>query len=257
MNLLGGFAAPFRALPFLWRHPTLWGYAALPFFINLGLFALGFWLAYDRFDRWVTALLPTGEGWWWVLLFYFLLILMALVLLMLGVFLFAVVGAVVAAPFLELLTRKAEALVGLAPAAGPARGILAEMWRVLRQEVKKLLLYLAVMLPLLLLNLFPGPGTAAYGVLAWLVTCYFLALQFLDYPLDRRGLTLRGKMVYLRRLGGGWLGFGSACFVLGVIPLLNLAFLPLCAVGGVLVFAQAGPPRPSPPPPPGPNQRPA
>lgn len=234
---LGGLGAPVKALGFLARHARLWPLAIAPFLINLALFALFFWFGYSRFDQWLDALLPTGQGWWWLVLYYFLAVLAVLLLLVVQVYLFAVVGGVVAAPFLEALTQRVEELAAPDQAAAwTSRGILGEILRVAGQALKKLLLYALVMGLLLLLNLVPGPGTALYAGLAFLATCFFLTLEFTDYPLDRRGLSLTAKLGYVRRLGLRGLGFGAAVFVLGLVPLVNLALLPLAAVGGTLLY---------------------
>lgn len=234
---LGGFSAPLKALGFVWRHGRLWPLAIAPFLINLALFALFFWFSYARFNQWLDALLPAGQGWWWLILYYLLAVLAVLLLLVVQVYLFAVVGSVVAAPFLEALTQRVEELAAPNQAADwTSRGIFSEILRVAGQALKKLLLYALVMGLLLLLNLFPGPGTALYAVLAFLATCFFLALEFVDYPLDRRGLTLAAKLGYVRRLGLRGLAFGAAVFVLGLMPIVNLALLPLAAVGGTLLY---------------------
>ncbi len=249
-GLLSGPRAPLAALGFLWTHKRLLPLAITPFLINLGLFVLFFWFSYGRFQRWVTAFLPLNEGWWWVLLYYVLAAAAVLLLLVVQVYLFAVVGGVVAAPFLELLTRRVEeeARPGAAGAWSQA-GMLAEIARVAGQALKKVLLYAAVMVVLLMLNLLPGLGTLLYAGLAFLVTCFFLALEFLDYPLDRRGLSLAAKLSYVRRAGLSALGFGAAVFALGVVPLVNLLFLPLAAVGGTLLYlereGEAAPPPPA------------
>lgn len=240
-----GAAAPLTALAFIWRHTQLWWLAFLPFIINLALFAVFFWFSYTHLGQWVRGLLPAGQGWWWQALIYLLLVLLFLALLALEVYLFAVVGRVVCEPFLELLTRRTERLVPDAPLGAPAHstGLLRDLLRVVRQSILRLLLFLAVMLPLLLVNLLPGLGGLIYAALAWLVTSFFLALEFMDYPLDRRGLGLRQKLAYVRGMGLGWLGFGSAALVLGLVPLVNFALLPLAAVGGTLLYLE----RPLPP----------
>ena len=72
--------------------------------------------------------------------------------------------------------------------------------------------------------------------LAFLVTCFFLAVDFLDYPLERRGLSLRAKLAFVGRMGLTGIGFGATVLAMGIVPLLNLALLPLAAVGGTLLF---------------------
>lgn len=247
LTFLRAAGAPLKALGFIRRHRSLWWLAALPFLVNLALFVLLFWLGYSYLDQWVQGLIPGGEGWWWQALTYLLIVLLVLALLAMGVYLFAVVGAIISAPFLELLTAKAEGLVKGVPRGAPQidTGLARGIWRVIRQSLMRLIMFLAVMLPLLLLNLIPGLGGLIYSGLAWLVTSFFLALEFMDYPLDRRGLGLGQKIAYVRGMGLGWLGFGGAVLLMGLVPIVNFALLSLAAVGGTLLYLQK--PLPAPP----------
>jgi len=247
---LGAFLAPWAAFLFILRHPRLWWLCLAPLLVNLGLFLLFFWFSFSRFSSWLDTILPSGQGWWWQALAYLLLVLAVLLLMAMQVLLFAVLGRIIAAPFLEQLTRRGEKL------ADPSitwdePNFWSGLGRMLIQESKKLILYFLLVGVLLLLNLVPGLGPALYGALIWLVTCFFLATEFLDYPLERRGLSLRGKLVYVKELKLSGLAFGAAVFILGVVPLLNLAMLPLAALGGTLVYLDNRPPSPPPPPPPG------
>ncbi|MFH1036162.1 MAG: EI24 domain-containing protein [Pseudomonadota bacterium] len=249
----GGFLAPFKGWTFLWSHRGLLPLAVAPFLINLLLFALLLWLGFSHLAPWVRSLLPLEQGWWWVLIYYLLAVLLGLFLLAAQVYLFAVVGGVIASPFLEALTRRVEALAAPgAPGGWSQAGVLSELARVAGQALKRLLLYAAVMLALLALNLLPVLGSLLYAVLALLATCVFLALEFLDYPLDRRGLSLGQKLGYLRGLGARGLGFGAAVCLLGLAPLINLMLLPLAAVGGTLLYLDSPLPD-SPPSPPRPD----
>ena len=245
LTFVRAFGAPLRALKLLGAHPRLWPLAAAPLVLNLLLFGLAFWLSYTYLGAWVRGLLPGGDGWWWAALLYLLLVLVVLALLVVQIYLFAVVGSAVSAPFLELLTRRTEALAQGMPPGAPwsGGGLMRDLLRVLRQSLMRLLIYLAVMLPLLLINFIPGVGGVVYAGLAWLFTAYFLALEFLDYPLDRRGLSFKQKSRYVRGMGLGWLGFGSAVLVLGLVPVVNFALLPLAAMGGTLLYLE----RPLPP----------
>jgi CysZ protein len=242
---LGGLAAPLKALGFLVSRPRLWWLAFTPFLINLGLFILFFWFTYTRFDAWVRSFLPVGEGWWWQLLLYLLMVVLVLLLLIIEVYLFAVLGRIVAAPFLEILTRKVESLARPEMEAPPEMAFWQSIWRVVIQETKRVLIYLAVMAVLLILNLIPGLGSLLYAALAWLVTSFFLAGEFLDYPLERRGYSLGAKMRYTKSLGLTGIGFGASVFIMGLVPVLNLALLPLAAVGGTLLFLERPPLEPA------------
>jgi CysZ protein len=228
-------------LKLLAGQPRLWWLCLGPFLINLGLFVLFFWLGYGHLQSWVSQLVPDSQQWWWQALAWLLMLLLVLTLLLVEVYLFVVVGRVVAAPFLELLTRRVERLSGV---EGWPRepGVLASMGRALGHGLVRLGLFGSVMLPLWLLGLFlPGLGSLVASLLAWVITCFFLAGEFLDYPLERRGLSFWGKLGYVRRLGLTALAFGAAVFVLGAVPVLNLALLPLAAVGGTLLYLERSP----------------
>jgi CysZ protein len=238
---VAGFVAPLKALGFIAANPRLWWLSLTPFLINLGLFVLFFWFAYTRFESWVRSLLPVGDGWWWQLLLYLLIVLVVLLLLIVQVYLFTVIGRIIAAPFLEMLTRKVEVLAGPKVDQPVEIGFLQSILRVMVQESKRILIYIGVMIPLLALNLVPGLGSLFYAALAWLVTSFFLASEFLDYPLERRGHSLGSKMRYTKSLGLTGICFGSSVFIMGLIPILNLALLPLAAVGGTLLFLERPP----------------
>ncbi len=249
-GLLGGLAIPRAAFSFLWSHKRLWPLVVMPLLINLALFAAVFWFSYTRFDQWVRGLIPAAEAWYWSALLYLLIVLVVALLLLVELYLFTMVGNLLACPFLEILTRRVEMAVagGVPGGPGGAGAMLREILRVGLLQVRKLLLYLVVLAVLLVINLAPGLGALAYAVLAWLVTCFFLVLEFLDYSLDRRGLNLRQKLAYVWRLRLTGLGFGAALFVMGMIPVLNLALLPVGAVGATLLYLERSPAGPAAPP---------
>ena len=63
-----------------------------------------------------------------------------------------------------------------------------------------------------------------------------MAVDFLDYPLEQRGLSLKAKLAFVGRMGLTGIGFGATVLIMGIVPLINLALLPLAAVGGTLLF---------------------
>ncbi len=235
---LGGLLAPWAALKLLAGRPRLWWLCVGPFIINLGLFVLFFWLGYGHLQDWVARLLPDSSQWWWQALAWLLMLVLLLTLLLVEVYVFVVVGRVVAAPFLEVLTRRVERLYGV---EGWPRepGVLASLGRALGHGLVRLGLFGLVMFPLWLLGLLlPGLGSLAASLLAWVITCFFLAGEFLDYPLERRGFSFWAKLGYVRRLGAAGLAFGAVVFLLGAVPVVNLALLPLAAVGGTLLYLE-------------------
>lgn len=239
---LGALTAPLAALSFLAKRPRLWPLAIAPFLLNCLLFGVFLWWGYSRFSSWLPKSSSFGEAWWWQGLFYLVLVLVAASFLVVTAYLFSMLGRIVAAPFLEALTVKVEdeLLKRQAPRMGFWRGV----GRVALQESKKLLLYLVLMGLLFLFNLLPGLGSAIQAGLALLITCFFLAVDFMDYPLERRGLSLKAKLGYVAKMRLDGLAFGLSVFGVFWIPLLGLGFLPLAAVGGTLLYLEREQDRP-------------
>lgn len=218
------------------RHPGMWLPSLLPLILNIVLFSAMYWMIFSMLPGWLDQWLPQHEGWFWAVLYYVVLVLVVILALTAGVYLFSAVGRILAAPFLEILTRKTEEVAtGVAAPEGP--NWLASIARVAWQESLKLVIYAGMLLGLMLLSIImPLVGGGPSAILAWLVTVFFLAMEFLDYPLERRGLSLGQKAKAVWDTTPGWLGFGGAVFVIGIVPFVNIVMLPLSAVGGTLFY---------------------
>lgn len=237
-DFLHGVGYPFRALGAINRHPELWRFVLVPILINLvvglllyvGLLAAGF--------AWIDTVIAELPEWLGVLA-VLLRILLVIGLLISTGYILVRFGVVLGSPFYGQLSEKLEEqLLGRAPPAAPlsAAGIARDIGRALLYELKKLMLVLAIGLPLLLLNVIPGVGqiliVAGQIALGATITC----LDFLDSPLERRRLRFRDKLGVVRRLFPTTAGFGLVCLGLVSIPLMNLLAIPLCVTAGTLLF---------------------
>ena len=208
----------------------------MPLALNIVLFAVFIYGGVYGFQTWMHDLLPRSDSWWWAWLYYILWVLFIFLMLLFQVLLFSVVGRILAAPFLEALSKKVEQEILGRDAGFAEMSIMRSIWRTLRQESLRLLVYLIIMGFLLFLHLVPGLGSLVYSVLATVITCFFLASEFMDYPMERRGYRLRDKLGQTLKLGLSGLAFGGSLFVMAMIPFINLAFLPAAAVGGTLLY---------------------
>ncbi len=235
---LRGAGCPWRAIRLLVRQPVLWRYVAIPVGLNLLVGVVLY-----------TTLLLAGfhligvlvEGWppWMDWLLRGLLVIALFVAL--G-YLLVRFGVVLGAPFYSRLSELLEErLRGTAPASPPITltGIARDLGRAMAFELKKLLLALAIGLPMLLLHLIPGAGSvlALLGGLALGAT--LACLDFFDPPLERRGLSFRAKLGFIRRHLPASAGFGLVCLGLVSLPLLNLLTVPVCIAAGTIFFCEA------------------
>lgn len=228
---MGFFSAalyPARGLAFLLRRPSLWGWAGAAFAVNVVLFTA----AAVAFVAWLPDLarVLTPEGWpaWtaWIAG-----ALVAAAGLFAVVFLFTIVGNLVAAPFLDALAERALRELGETLPAGPPLGRF--LLKAVGGQLLKLVIVVVVQAPLLLLLLTPAAPLAP--ILSGAAGAFFLAVEYLEYPLGARGLGARARLRFVAARPGTSMGFGAACLLIHLVPLLGYAALPANVCGAVLL----------------------
>jgi CysZ protein len=143
-----------------------------------------------------------------------------------------------AAPFLDALSRRVEALVAGAGGGEPGEGWLDALrggGRAVLDELRRVGFFLALQLAILGAGaLVPGAQILVPPALT-LVTLLFLPLDSAGPALDRRRLRFRDKRRWVLRHPGLMLGYGAAAFLACLVPGVNLAALPVLVVGGTLL----------------------
>jgi len=234
-----GFFYPFRGGKFLSRHPRLWRYVLIPFVINLLVFSLSVYFGLDFFNQTVVGMLPTGEAWYWIALYYLAMVVAVVLTMVLVFFSFTVVGNLIASPFNELLSERTEEVLH-----GSAQGVpfsLAGIGRVLIDESKKMAVFILLMALLLLLNLIPGFGTLVYSILSFLLTVYFLVVEYTGYIFGRKGQGFKEQRTFIRGRQFMAFGFGVGVLCLLAIPLLQFFCIPFAVVGATLFWCDVQP----------------
>jgi CysZ protein len=232
-DLLRGVGCLPRALRLLAGTPRLWRYVLVPIGLNLvvgvTVYAALLVAGLRAIDDLVASLALPG------VLALLLQAALVVVLLVATGFVLVRFGVVLGSPWYGRLSEEIERMRGVA-VPSPARGLLGGLARSLAFEAKKLLLVAVVGLPLLLLNVVPGLGSAVAAAGGLALAAVVACLDFLDPPLERRGLGFRAELGYARRTLPGSAGFGVACALLLAVPFLNLLLVPLCVTAGTIFF---------------------
>lgn len=233
-----GFFYPFHGARYLWRHPRLLRFIAIPFIINTLVFSGALYLGLHLFEHVATAYIPQGDAWYWVLLTGLFWVLALALTAVLVFFSFTVAGNLIASPFNDLLSERAEALITGRSSEEPFswRGFWQDCLRSCGVQVRKLSLFVLGMLLLLGLNLLPVVGTLLYSVLSIVWTVFFLVVEYLGYVLARKRFTFGEQRRYV--LSRFWLmaGFGTGVLAVLAIPLLQLLCIPVAVVGATLLY---------------------
>jgi CysZ protein len=157
-----------------------------------------------------------------------------LALVAIAILSFAAIANLVGQPFYEAISERVERQLGGTP------GLAGAAWwrrtpRAVVESVVVLVLLLVTGVPLFVLGFVPVLGQTIVPLLGAVVSGYFLALELLAVPLERRGMRLRERLRFVWRHRAVTAGFGIATFLLFLVPLANVVAMPGAVVGGTLL----------------------
>lgn len=209
------------------KNPPLIAISAIPIVITTAIFVLIFWFGGGWISDTLAGWTANWPGWLRTVVDLGGWIGFTVIYLLIGFFLFGIVGMLTAIPFLDWLSGGIEkAYLGHA-AKGDASSLA-----VFRQVALLQLFKLAIVIPLFALNFVPVLGTVVYYC-AW---SYLTALDFMDIPMSRKDYTLNEKRLILRSFRVRIMGFGIAAFLLTALPVLCVFTFPVGAGGATLMF---------------------
>ena len=226
MNALACLAEAFAWL----IRPGIRRFILLPLAVNITLFAAGSYAAFHYSDALVESLLPGWLAW----LHWLLYPLLAVALLILTYYSFSLMANLIAAPFNSLLAAAVEKIERVDPSP-PATPLWRDILMSLIQELHKLLYFLALALPTLILALILPPLAP---VLWFLYTAWCAALQYLDYPMANNAVPFRAQRARLRQNRADTLACGGAISLLTTIPVLNLVAMPVGVIAATLYWCR-------------------
>ncbi len=232
-----GASSFFRGLRLL-TAPGLKRFVAIPLAINIAVFTLSLWFAFEQFGAlmdYIMSQLPEWLAWVsWLLWAVF-----GIAALVLIFFSFSIIANLIAAPFNGLLAEAVERhLTGRAPDAGS--GLLAALKETpgaVFDELRKLLYFAKWAIPLLILFLIPGINLIAPFV--WTAfSAWMLAVEYSDYPLGNDGLKSRQQHERLRANRLMSFGFGGVVLVATMIPIANFLVMPAAVAGATAMWVK-------------------
>ncbi len=224
---------PFLAAGFLLKglklltSPELRKFIVIPMLINVVLYSVALTLGYFYISDLIEQFIPGWLHWLsWVLwpLFF-------IGFFIGGFFTFTVLANLLAAPFYGKLSAKTVAMVSgqaLATAEQP-------LPKVLVAETKRIGYLATRALPLLILSIIPGVNVLA--PLLWaLFGAWGMALEYLAYPLENRGVLFSEQKELVKSVRLGALSFGGLAVLGLTVPVLNIIVAPAAVIGATLYF---------------------
>jgi CysZ protein len=237
-NFIYGLVHPLKSVSFFIKYPKLILYSIVPVIINLIIYSSFFFFTYYK----LTGLVKSVSGmesndvmWYNHLLYIFMLIISFILIIFLCYFIFTILGSLVTAPFNENISQFIEEKI-LNEKIIYDIGFFKDTYRSITAEAKKLFFYIIFIVPLFLIGFIPVIGSIISGILIFLFSAFYNALDFFDYPMTRKNYTLREKIKSVSANMQVTMGFGVTGFALMVIPFLNVFLKPLLVVSGTAVY---------------------
>ncbi len=239
-----GFGYVFRGASFVYlKHPGLIRYWILPIVLSILAIRGALWASWTYSEDIVNYFWPavTGDGvldtvagWFhWIVE-----VLVSIVVSFTSLLLVVALSNVIAAPFNDALSEKVENIeTGAEGVPFSLAAVLRDTGRTIALEVKKLLVYFSIMIPLLIIGLFvPGIGQMVYPVVGFVFTALYLAMDYIDWPACRRNKATSYRWSFVKTRFAAAFGFGTGVFFVLFIPWVNLFFMPAAVAGGTLLF---------------------
>lgn len=240
-DFLFGFTYPFRSLKFFFSHKVLIKYSIAPMLINLFIYGSIFILTYSwlmgSLEKWL-GIENTEAGFWLRFLHTALLIVGFLLTLFVCYLLFTILGNIVTAPFNEEISQRVEEIV--TGRKEHEMGFWEDAYISIKGEVQKLLFYFSILFFIFLLNLVPVIGSVVSTVLGFIFSCFYNALDFLDYPMTRKKMRFRSKLKVTRKGRLVTYGFGVTAFLMMFLPVVNVFMKPILVAAGTSLFYEKG-----------------
>ncbi len=217
-------------------RPGLRKFVLLPLSINIAVFFGLIYFSVQRFNGWVTQLMPNLPS-WLSFLDYILWPLFVVLVLLIIFFTFTTIANIIASPFNSFLAEKVEVIARGEDHFAPFswNELLAMVPRTLWREMRKLGYFLPRALGLLILSFIPGVNIIAAPL--WvLFNIWMMAVQYIDYPADNNKVSWPLMLEWLQAKRWLSLGFGSITYLALMIPFFNLIAMPAAIAGATLLW---------------------
>lgn len=206
-------------------NPGLRKFILIPVFINLVLYSAALFLGYHYVGELISQFIPGWLQWlsWILWPLFFISFFIA------GFFTFNLLANLLAAPFYGHLSAKTLAIITGQSAATAEQPVA----KVMAAELKRAAYFASRALPLVLLSIIPVINLLA-PVLWALFGAWGMALEYMAYPLENKGLLFSEQKQFVNSIKTGALSFGGLAALGMTIPVLNIIVAPAAVIGATI-----------------------
>ncbi len=232
-----GIKAPLAGIRFIKSYPTLLSYFAVPVLINTLVYSAGAYLFFSRMGPLLHWMFGDPQTWYFKALFVAAGIVIGAVFALVLIITFTAVGLVIAGPFLDVVSQKVDELrLGCDPS--PDGSVVADVVKSILSQMKKIIFFFLIQGLCLMVYAIPVFGQIGGAAIQLVVSFFFLAWEFWDFPMDRRKMSFKEKKDFLFQYKYAAIGFGCVCFAYILIPLLNFVMMPMSVAGATILISE-------------------
>jgi len=238
-DLFKGMSYPVKAFSLFFQKPSLFIYMVIPVTITFIILVLGIFFGFDYLNAWFseTAKLGDESTWWAITLSVLWTLILLLGLFLASGYLFVSVTKLFSAPFNDMLSERIE--IEQNPEYKEPENWFKHLLRTfiptIVEEIKKMSLILSGFAVIFVTFIIPFVNILS-PILLVAYSIVVLAIDYIDYPLARRFLSLSQKVEYIKTHFTVLVGYGSSLFLLFMIPFIQLFIIPIAVVSGTLLF---------------------
>lgn len=224
---------PFSSIPFTLKDPILRRFILIPLLVNIAIFLIAIasftWLDHLLMSR-LTSMLGTG---WWVPLLTWVLGIILFIAFGAGMTLsFTFLANLIGGIFFETLSQRTENRLTSNNVSAPEGSLFSMLYRNIREEIKGMLFFLLVWIGLLAVFFIPVIGQLLFPIVSFVWAAIGMSFEFIGPMAERHGWLFKEKQAFIRQHLIESIALGSSVFLMAMIPVVNLAFMPFAVVAG-------------------------
>lgn len=236
-NILKGINYPFISIGYFFKYPKLILLSIIPFIINLLLYSFILFYSLYRLKPKIISLagLENSPDALNYILYFFLTVVVFFILIIISYIIFTIFSGLFTGPFNENISKFIEEKI-TSQITVSEYGFFKDLLINIKSEIAKLILYISVIIILFFIGFLPIIGSIFTMIALFLFSCFYSALDFLDYPMARKNYSLMWKIKSILSKPSLSFGFGLSASLFLVIPFINILLKPIFVVAGTLMY---------------------
>jgi CysZ protein len=236
---VSGFINVFEAFDVVFTKPSLFLYFIIPFIISMIVLVLLIFFGVTSLIDFIPGLVTIDDkdGFLYQLFYVLISVIFVLMVIFMAGYSFIAIVKIFCAPFNDLLSEKIEIMKNehYKEPENAWQHFIKNLFPTILEELKKITVFLTGYLVIVLLSFLPFINFISPFLLV-IYSAIVLSIDFVDYSMARRRMTLKAKIQFFKANKAEMLGFGTSVFLMFSIPIVNIFFIQIAVIAATLLY---------------------